>query len=258
MLYQPVSALFIPEFVLLIAGPLLLLPTGRLPSPRWRWVGVSAATGVGLAMMSMLLAPGYIDDDVPARGNNPLGVEALDGVTDMIAAAGLVLVLASLLMGVAAVAVRLVRYQGARRRQMWWFLGGIAPLLVGLAFDPGSSATAQTVAALVTFAALLGGMGWALLGSPARAVHDEETETRAAATSASRRADVRYQAVHRCPRVAGGSKSYHARRPGRLRWRRSCLAEVGAVCDRRIVRRHRVARLRLPDTMDDFDGSARR
>jgi hypothetical protein len=36
------------------------------------------------------------------------------------------------------------------------------------------------------------------------------------------------------------------------------LAEVNTVCDRRIVRRHRVARLRLPDTMDDFGGSARR
>jgi hypothetical protein len=45
---------------------------------------------------------------------------------------------------------------------------------------------------------------------------------------------------------------------GTLRWRRSGLAEVGTVCDRRIVRRHRVARLRLPDTMDDFGGSARR
>jgi uncharacterized membrane protein YhaH (DUF805 family) len=171
------SALFIPEFVLLFAGPLLLFPTGRLPSPRWRWVVVSAATGVGLAMMSMLLAPGYVDDDVPARGSNPLGVEALDGVTDMLEVAGLVLVLGSVLMAVAAVVVRLVRYRGARRRQMWWFLSGIAPLVVGLAFDPGSSPAAQTVAALVIFGALLGGMGWALLGTPARAVHDEETET---------------------------------------------------------------------------------
>jgi hypothetical protein len=171
------SVLFIPEFVLLFAAPLLLFPTGRLPSPRWRWVVGSTATGVGLVVCSILLGPGYVDDDVPAWGTNPLGVEALDGVTDMIAAAGLVLVLASLLMGVAAVPVRLVRYQGARRRQMWWFLGAIAPLVLGLAFDPGSSPAAQTVAALVIFGALLGGMGWALLGTPARAVHDEETET---------------------------------------------------------------------------------
>lgn len=171
------SALFIPEFVLLFAGPLLLFPTGRLPSPRWRGVVVSAATGVCLAMMSMLLAPGYVDDDVPARGSNPLGVEALDGVTDVLQAAGLVLVLGSLLLAAAAVAVRLVRYRGARRRQMWWFLGAIAPLAVGLATDPGSSPVAQTIAALVIFGALLGGMGWALLGTPARAVHDEETET---------------------------------------------------------------------------------
>ena len=90
---------------------------------------------------------------------------------------GMVLVLGSVLMAAAAVVVRLVRYRGARRRQMWWFLSGIAPLVVGLAFDPGSSPAGQTVAALVIFGALLGGMGWALLGTPARAVHDEETET---------------------------------------------------------------------------------
>jgi hypothetical protein len=171
------TALFVPVFVLLYAAPLLLFPTGRLPSPRWRWVVVSLATGVVLAMVSILIAPGPVDDDVPAWGTNPLGVEALDGVTDVLEAAGLVLVLGSLLMAAAAVAVRLVRYRGARRRQMWWFLGGITPLVVGLAVDPGSSSAAQIVSAMVTFAALLGGMGWALLGMPARAVHDEEVGT---------------------------------------------------------------------------------
>ncbi|HEX6578424.1 MAG TPA: hypothetical protein VF082_08650, partial [Jiangellaceae bacterium] len=170
------SVLFVPVFVLLYAAPLLLFPTGGLPSPRWRWVVGSTATGVGLAMASMLFAPGPVNDDVPAWGSNPLGVEALDGVIDVLEAAGFVLVLGSLLMAAAAVAVRLVRYRGARRRQMWWFLGGITPLLVGLAVDPGSSSAAQIVSALVIFSAMLGGMAWALLGKPARVVHDEEVE----------------------------------------------------------------------------------
>lgn len=169
------SVLYVPVMVLLYAAPLLLFPTGRLPSPRWRWVVVSAATGVGLAMTSMLLAPGYVDEDVPARGSNPLGVEALDDVTDMLQVAGLVLVLGSVLMAATAVIGRLVRYRGARRRQMWWFLGGMTPLVVGLAVDPGSSAAAQTVTALVIFGTMLGGIAWALLGPPADAVHDEET-----------------------------------------------------------------------------------
>jgi hypothetical protein len=163
--------------VLLLVAPLLLFPTGRLPSSRWRWAVVSAATGASLAMASMLLAPGYVDDDVHAWGTNPIGVKALDGLIGVVEAAGAVLVLASVLMAAAAVVVRLVRYRGARRRQMWWFLGGIAALVLGVVSDPGSSAVAQTAWALVIFATLLGGMAWALLGPPARAVHDEETET---------------------------------------------------------------------------------
>ena len=170
------TALFVPVFLLLYAAPLLLFPTGRLPSPRWRWVVVSSTAGVGLAMVSILFAPGPVDEDVPAWGRNPIGVEALDGATDALEAAGFVLVLGSLLMAAGAVAVRLVRYRSARRRQMWWFVGGITPAVVGLAVDAGPSPAAQTVSALVIFAALLGGMGWALLGKPARAVHDEEAE----------------------------------------------------------------------------------
>ena len=81
-------------------------------------------------------------------------------MTDMLQVAGLVLVLGSVLMAATAVMVRLVRYRGARRRQMWWFLGGMTPLVVGLAVDPGSSAAAQTVTALVIFGAMLGGMAW--------------------------------------------------------------------------------------------------
>ena len=164
------SVLFIPAVVLLYEGPLLLFPTGRLPSPRWRWIAGTAVAATAASVVSMLLAPGLLDEDVPSWGDNPLGIGALDRVTSVIEAAGLVLVLVTLLASVVAVVVRSVRHRGARRRQMWWFIGGASPMVVGMLADAGSSAAAQVGQAVVIFGGLLAGMAWALLGPPGRAV----------------------------------------------------------------------------------------
>jgi hypothetical protein len=81
-------------------------------------------------MVSLLFAPGYLDDDVPMWGRNPLGVDALDGLLTLLQAAGLILVLGSVLASVTGVVARLVRYRGGTP--------------------------------------LIGGMGWALLGTAGR------------------------------------------------------------------------------------------
>ena len=172
------TVLFPPVFALLMVVPLLLFPTGQLPSPRWRWVAAAAISGALAAMISLLLAPGLLDDDVPAWGENPLGVAALEGPASVLEAVGLVLILASVLASLAAVVVRIVRYHGARRTQMWWFVAGITPLVAGLATDPGGSQVAEVISALVIFGGLVGGMSWALLGAPGRRVaqHLRQTE----------------------------------------------------------------------------------
>ena len=160
------AVLFVPNFVLLFAAPPLLFPTGRLPSPRWRWLVVAAVSGTVASMVSLLFAPGALDDDVPAWGKNPLGVEALDGLTSALEVVGLVLLIGSVPASLAAVVVRLVRYHDARRAQMWWFVAGFAPMVVGLFTDLGGSPVAEVISALVIFGGLLGGMAWALLGAP--------------------------------------------------------------------------------------------
>lgn len=171
------AALFPPVFALLFVAPLLLFPTGQLPSPRWRWVVAVAVSGTLAAMISLLLAPGLLDDDVPAWGDNPLGVAALEGPTSVLEAIGLVMVLASVLASLAAVVVRIVHYHGARRTQMWWFVAGITPLVAGLAADAGGSQLAEVISALVIFGGLLGGMSWALLGAPGRRVAQHVRQT---------------------------------------------------------------------------------
>ncbi|HEU4541702.1 MAG TPA: hypothetical protein VFR23_11310 [Jiangellaceae bacterium] len=171
------TVLFPPVFVLLFVAPLLLFPTGQLPSPRWRWVVAAAMSGTVAAMISLLLAPGLLDDDVPAWGDNPLGVAALEGPTSTLEAVGLVLVLVSIPASLAAVAVRIVRYHGARRTQMWWFVAGITPMVAGLATDAGESQLAEVVSALVIFGGLLGGISWALLGAPGRRIAQQALQT---------------------------------------------------------------------------------
>ncbi len=155
---------FVASFFLLLYAPLALFPTGRLPSRRWRWVGYVAATGTITMALSILLAPGYLDDDNPATGPNPLGVDALGGVTDaleIVAAALLALTLAGSL---AAYGVRWFRYRGPRRLQLAWFSAGAVAMVVGMVTELGDSLLVEVVSALVIFGTLLGGMGWPLLG----------------------------------------------------------------------------------------------
>jgi hypothetical protein len=168
------GALFVPVFVIMIVGPALLIPTGTLPSPRWRPLVWITTTAIVISVLAMLLAPGPIDEDVPGWGNNPLGIPSLGDVTDAVAAAALIALIGCALGAAGAVVVRIVHYRGARRRQVLWFIAGATPMLIGLFTDPGGSQLAQTLSAVIIFGALIGGMGWGLLGGPARALDREQ------------------------------------------------------------------------------------
>jgi hypothetical protein len=155
---------FIASFFLLLFAPMALFPTGRLPSRRWRWLGFVVTAGMTTMALSVLLAPGSMNDDNPAAGPNPLGVDALGGIADAleIGAAGL---LALTLAGsVAAYGIRWFRYRGARRRQLAWFSAGVVAMVVGMVTELGDSVLVEVLSALVIFGTLLGGMAWPLLG----------------------------------------------------------------------------------------------
>ena len=175
------GALFVPLFATMVLGPLLLFPTGTLPSSRWRWLGWLAVTAVVVSMLSILVKPGPIDDEVSAWGTNPLGIQGLAGAIDVVEVGALIGLVLSALGGAAAVISRLLSYRGARRRQVVWFLAGALPLLIGLFADPGASVIAQTVSAMVIFGGLIGGMAWALLGRPAR-VENQNNHARQSST----------------------------------------------------------------------------
>jgi hypothetical protein len=149
-----------------VLAPLLLFPTGRLPSQRWRVVGWLAVGGTIGSMVGTLVAPGPVDEDVPAWGTNPFGIDGLDGFSDALQGAGLIAVLVAAVAGIAAIVVRLVTFRGVQRRQMSWFVVLIAPVIAMIAIDtdgliPGA------LSAVIAFTLIIGAIGYPLLGRPA-------------------------------------------------------------------------------------------
>jgi hypothetical protein len=158
------EAAFIATFFLLAVAPMLLFPTGRLPSRRWRWPARAVVVGCVASMLSVLLTPGPVDEDNPAWGDNPIGVAALGDIVDSLELVGLLFLALGVLTGLAAFITRWARYRGVRRQQMAWFTVGVVVLVAGLVTEVGGSVAVEVATALAIFGSLFVGMGWPLLG----------------------------------------------------------------------------------------------
>jgi hypothetical protein len=114
---------------------LLLTPTGRLPSPRWRWWAWTAATGAGLWLLGSVVDPAPLRPEYPDIAN-PLGVPALSVPLNVLFMTALV-VLVSLIVGAVSLLLRYRRARGVERLQLRWLLWGAAvaslALLVAMA-----------------------------------------------------------------------------------------------------------------------------
>jgi hypothetical protein len=178
------EAAFVVAFFLFALAPLFLFPTGRLPSRRWRWVAGCAAFGCVVSVLTGLLAPGPVDDDVSAWGENPVGLDALPGLVDGLEVVGMVLLAVGVVAGLAAFVTRWMRYRGPRRRQMAWFTIGVVVQVTGLLTDTsGQSVMVEVLMALAIFGAMLWGIGWPLLGPLGSAAEAPDHLTRERAGS---------------------------------------------------------------------------
>jgi hypothetical protein len=113
---------FLPS--LLLTGPLLalLFPTGRLPSPRWRWplAGIVAAGVIGSTIV--VARPGPL---VGTAVDSPFGVSGFSGSEAFWVVGqglGIAALLVALLLGVTAVTMRFRRSRGVERAQLKWFV----------------------------------------------------------------------------------------------------------------------------------------
>lgn len=95
----------------LVVFLLLLFPTGRLLSPRWRPVARFAAAVYLTTVVGRAVAPGPLDPQVFGQLPNPLGIEAF---AEMVPVAQAVVTGLGLVAAVAAVASLLLRLRRAR------------------------------------------------------------------------------------------------------------------------------------------------
>ena len=100
----------------------LLFPDGHPPSRRWRWAVRGLVGGTALSVVGFLVAPGpfnaYLGDGILYE--NPIGVDALGGVTPLVILVGALVALASAFSTVVAVRQRFKAAVGEERQQMRW------------------------------------------------------------------------------------------------------------------------------------------
>jgi hypothetical protein len=120
---------------------LLLFPSGRAPSSRWRVVGYTGAVGVVLLISSIAFDPNWQAQGL--HGTNPVGIRGAESVLRLAGDLGGALLIGSV--GAAAISLflRFRRSKGKERQQLKW-----------LAY--AAAVVASSVAAIVPLEAVLG------------------------------------------------------------------------------------------------------
>jgi hypothetical protein len=137
-----------PATALGVTLPALLLPDGRLRSPRWRVVVVATVTGALAIMVGGSLAPGQMGDPGSASLFGPAGsVGPAAGVVEGI---GVGLHFACLIAAALSVVLRFPGSRGVERQQLRWATAGAAGAAVGLVLAvPGGRSDAVGRALIV-------------------------------------------------------------------------------------------------------------
>jgi hypothetical protein len=126
-----------PAIALGVTLPALLVPDGRLRSPRWRVVVATAIAGPAMFVAGALLIPGPTTD-TPVSFDNPLGQPGVVGtVAKGLALAGLALHAASLPAALLCVILRFRSSRGVERQQMRWIATGAAIAVLGITVPLG-------------------------------------------------------------------------------------------------------------------------
>jgi hypothetical protein len=119
---------------------LLLTPTGRLPSRRWRWWAGAAAAAAVVFVAASVVDPVPMYPEYPEIGS-PLGVQAMaEPPLDALLPAAGVVVLVALVVAAGSLVGRFRRARGVERQQLRWLAWGAALAAVALMVGIGDLA----------------------------------------------------------------------------------------------------------------------
>ncbi len=159
-------AAWINNWTFVIAGlipiVLILFPTGRPPSHRWRWVLWAIGATLAVLVLSAMVRPIRIELNGDLTVPNPTGIEALRTAAAAAAWIGGLLLAAESIAAVGALVVRFRRADEEERQQVRWIavaaaLAGVFLVLVlvtSIGLGPGESRPVNDLAFLLFFLCL--------------------------------------------------------------------------------------------------------
>jgi hypothetical protein len=123
-----VAAGFDVAFFVAIDVLVLIFPTGRPPSRRWRWVLAALLAGAFLLAVNTLLQPRTVFDPLPVE--NPAGLDGAETLLDVVEAAGALLLVPAAVITYVGALWRFRHARGVERQQFKWFALAACFLLV--------------------------------------------------------------------------------------------------------------------------------
>jgi hypothetical protein len=142
------SWIYVPGIFLLLCFLPLYFPNGRLPSSGWRWLARSSVVLSVVVTFVAAWTPGEIKD---THVVNPLGVEALRPVVDLLDAVLSVTLSVVLFASVTSLLFRFRRAGGDERQQIKWLLYATAALPAWFLVNPLLSAAFPALSEFTVF-----------------------------------------------------------------------------------------------------------
>jgi uncharacterized membrane protein len=128
--YALSNAAWIPTLGLLATFSILWFPTGRPPTPRWRWLEPTIVAAMIALTLGAGLVPGPLNG--PGTPENPFGIPGGTAVLGVVQSVAGLVFLSTIVLSIASFVVRFRRSRGVERQQLRWFLAGTAVLGLGI------------------------------------------------------------------------------------------------------------------------------